>query len=750
MRGDRADAGLMSHKAMMSNNIDRLKQLLFEAEKETLANLEGRLERMVRSSAHDRETFARKLREIVDEEAGHRREIGKQLEAVFARAGTVERFRNSVAQILDSALRQAEVDRHQELSEAVAPLVVRTIKTEIHNSKDDLVEALYPITGRMVKAYVGNAIRDLTQQINRRIEANPFMLRMKSLTTGRSVAELALAESQTLELEELYIVRRGSGELIARWPEAPASANRDQVMSGILTAINEFAVEAFQADASSLRQIDLGNSRIYLRASPSYLLAAKCKGVASPNVEQIIDDEFLTTISSTTGNTNGNGVAHQSASAVSASVPALAERLDTRLSEERTKMENASLGASPTRGLLVVACLLLAAWLSWTLYESYGHTRVESLTARILSGADELQGYPVRAEVAPYGAEVDIIGLAPTEATKANVLQKLRTALPGTRLNDQLTVVSVDTYDPGPELAGLREDMAVLRRKLTQRAVHYATSRTSRRLHGISTDLDQLAVNLKDSTDKAKVARSKVEIKAILSDLDQHVDVAASSTLSHTELVALRSKLGRLTDRIAAETRNIQSLLVNNAAAASGALRPLEPSRSDLTHIEEELSIQAERLATLIIAANQAFAIKPPPQPTPPPIIERVEVKLTPRQKLEAWTAANAIFFGESTNYRNSQRAENKLDRFADLLNNNNILIRVVGFTDEKGPQDRNVLLSEERAQKVRLALIQRGIAPARLVAVGRENTIVLSPVIGRESPNRRVQFELGFEDEFN
>ena len=121
----------------MSQSVDKLKELLFQPESDAIAALSSRIE------------------------------------AVFDRAGTNERFQSSVATVLDGALREAEVARHEEVSTAIAPLIVKTVKTEIRNSTDDLVEALYPATGRMVKAYVASAIKDLTDQINRRLEANP-------------------------------------------------------------------------------------------------------------------------------------------------------------------------------------------------------------------------------------------------------------------------------------------------------------------------------------------------------------------------------------------------------------------------------------------------------------------------------------------------------------------------------------------------------------------------------------------------
>lgn len=96
---------------------------------------------------------------------------------------------------------------------------MRTIRTEILNSRDEMVEALYPITGRMVKAYVASAIRDLAAQINRSVDSNPLMLRLRSVVSGKSIAELALADSAGLQLDGLYLIRRGTGELVCYWPQ---------------------------------------------------------------------------------------------------------------------------------------------------------------------------------------------------------------------------------------------------------------------------------------------------------------------------------------------------------------------------------------------------------------------------------------------------------------------------------------------------------------------------------------------------
>ena len=189
-----------------SHGVSRLKELLFDSESQALADLSRRIDRLTEINTDER----RALRESID--------------GLFDRVGTPERMEYSVATILDGAIRRAEVDRHKELADAFSPLVVRTVRTEIRNSRDELVEALYPMTGRMVKAYVASAMKDLMQEVNRRIEQNPFMLRMASIVTGRSPAELALARRavraglRALAAMGVVESRHGSGTYIHGGP----------------------------------------------------------------------------------------------------------------------------------------------------------------------------------------------------------------------------------------------------------------------------------------------------------------------------------------------------------------------------------------------------------------------------------------------------------------------------------------------------------------------------------------------------
>lgn len=662
----------------MSHSVDRLKELLFESESRALSDVQQRLE------------------------------------AVFSRAGTEERFRVAVAGVLDRALRQAETDRHAELSEAVAPLIVRTIRTEIVNSRDELVDALYPITGRMVKAYVASAIADLAAQINRKVEGNPLMLRVRSIFSGKSVAELAMADANSLRVEQIYLIRRGTGELIGHWPQND-SDNRSQVMSGVLAAINEFASDAFGEDGASLRQIDMGDARVYLRTSPLYLLAARCTGIAPVSVERLLDDAFLSTIERCQTLTAPPG---------SSPPPAPYQNQLSRLSDQLTigfdglATRQSRSGISPAILLLGFVGLVLAGIGGWIALDRYFVHRAQDIALAAIKATPGTTGYPVDIDVGPFGRRVSLTGLIQDQTVKSGVLQQLRSGLPGTTIDDHLTPLPGVNGDIGP---------AIERAAITASLV-----RAAHQLENVTIDLSHLTA----TTDQP--AQRQL--------LDRTTTLAAKAA---KELRNAESDLQRSPDEQFKLGEELRQKAAEIAAIATGRApsQPIPANAPAETAAESagQLELAADQIATVAAALVQADAVRRnlPPAAT---IVRAPDI--TAFERLAVFVRTHAVFFADDLAYRNDDQAGKTLDELARLMRETAALLRIVGYTDAKGTADRNLELSANRARKVLDALASRGVPTGRLVAVGRHDANQIASAIGETSPNRRVEFELGFDGE--
>jgi len=341
--------------------------------------------------------------------------VETELRALAASRLSRADLKTATANVLADALREAEVKNHRALADALAPLIVRAIQAEIRNSRDDMVEALYPIVGRLVSASVADGIRRITENIAERIDAlisaRRWTWRVKALVTGRSVAEIALAESQRARVTRVLCLERGSGQLIAAWPQVE-NDGRSDMMSGLIAAITEFAATTFAGEGGSLRALDLGARHVLLRSSATLIVAAECDGVLRPADEQAIDEAFLDLL-------------------------ARHERIREISAADLAGLDGALAGAEPAkrssgaaRWTLRLVAVGLAGWIAWSAGLAMLHwsreRRVDQAFAVARAAAPGASGYPLNLIVDHHARRVRLVGLAPSLAEQQSLLDALR------------------------------------------------------------------------------------------------------------------------------------------------------------------------------------------------------------------------------------------------------------------------------------------------------------------------------------
>jgi outer membrane protein OmpA-like peptidoglycan-associated protein len=575
-----------------------------------------------------------RLKELLfDKESREIDALAQRLAAVAERAGSDASFRSSVAATLEGALRDAEAANHHQVSDALAPLVVRTVRTEVEASSDALPGKLYPHIGVMVRDYVRSAIRDLMEDINRRLEdgltKNRLSLRIRSWTTGRPMAELALADTGRFEVEELHLIRRGSGELLAHWsrsnpehPEGRQPDGNDALLSGLLTAMTAFIEEVYEAEKAGLRTIDFGGHTVYLRGSPLHLLAAKCRGATGAGLHTLLDAEFLRALE-----TNGRAP----------DLAAISQRLETGIAERQKNQRQAQRrsGMRPLRFLLWLLALALVTYFGWHGYLTYRTGTLQASVDKVIAETPAMKGYPTRATVEHGGARIEVSGLAPSGDIRTDILKRLGEVAPASVISETIGVV------PGAESAHLADEAA----------------RTRERLATLEVRLETMAATLAGMSKSMNGMNASLETMARMATVD-------------AQLQGLRKEVA-------------------------------------------------------------ALAPKP-----------------DPRADLERWLRTHAIFFSEDTAYSVPERTDAALDALATLMRGTDTVVRIIGHTDERGTNDRNLALAMARADRVAADLARRGVDPSRLRTVGRTAVLDISQRSGASSPNRRVVFEPAFAGE--
>ncbi len=753
----------------MADTVNKLKELLFERESATLAELEQRIAEIARAEHRSRAQISESLRqlELIRQLGDEGRLLHARLEGQFAsletrtnelttrtgelnartgeldqrtgrlstRIGTPEALRTSVAEVIDDVIVEARKTKQEDLSRALAPMLVKTIKAELRNNQAEMVEALYPITGQLVKSYVASAMRDLTNRLNRGLQSNGFMLRMRSMFSSYSMAELRLAESQQLEIDELYLIRRGSGELLLRFPEALHRSNSDTHMSGVLAAINDFAAQAFQSDGGHLRSFDLDDFTLFLRGSPVYLLAAKCRGVAAPGVESVIDALFLDAVSRFHEvEVSGSGGAMPFRMLAD-----LKSEAEGRIAERHEELASAGMPFSPLRALVATAVLAVIAGGGWYAFTTWEMERTRTAAREAIAGSPSMSGYPVTLDVGYRGHSIAISGIAPTATARSDVMTRLAAALQGIEIHDRgLAALPASGPDLTPQITSVSNRIGEIEQQTARAAALRSLERARRRLQDTLPDLNELSGLQAVATRRSVVAGARGSVETAVGAVGQQISALRDRHASIDQERRTNDAMRATTAQLRRTALELSGLIGQRTPTSEIPSAPT--SRLDVSDAAEMLALAAERLASVSAAAAQAASIKipEPVKPAPPP----------PREQLAAYAARNAIFFANNADYREPAKANAVIAEVARLARQAGVLVRVVGYTDERGGQTRNNALSQARADKVAEALLAAGLPRRLVVAVGRTTGPDLSTAIGPDSANRRAQFEIGFDGE--
>ncbi|WP_435579411.1 cell envelope biogenesis protein OmpA [Gilvibacter sp.] len=217
--------------------------------------------------------------------------ISQRLDTITQTLESKEKLAKKVDPIFEEHMEQFV----EEIPTRLGPVITKTLKEQIANSKDQVVEALYPILGKMVKRYIQNELALLSENINNKVN-NTFTLKglqrkLKALFTGVKESDIILSELDAPELMEVFVIKKGSGMLLGNYSNQQ-TLDKD-LISGMLTAIKSFVEDAFQGESQNLEGIDYELYKIQIQNFHSYYMAVVVSGNLTPQFENEIEDLIL-------------------------------------------------------------------------------------------------------------------------------------------------------------------------------------------------------------------------------------------------------------------------------------------------------------------------------------------------------------------------------------------------------------------------------------------------------------------------
>ena len=209
-----------------------------------------------------------------------------ELEAL--RAILLDGYRERVAD-LERELEDVEhrITDEEALLATVTPVLGDAIRRRIRDAREEMIEALYPIIGQLVVRAVSEAIRDLARKIDAQVRTSftPQVLwwRLRARIGGASPGELALREALPFQVAQVFLIHRKTGLLLQHACAAEEPAEDSDLIGSMLSAIRDFAEDAFgRGEQADLDVIEYGDRRILIEAGEHAYLAVVVDGVEPP------------------------------------------------------------------------------------------------------------------------------------------------------------------------------------------------------------------------------------------------------------------------------------------------------------------------------------------------------------------------------------------------------------------------------------------------------------------------------------
>ncbi|GGW81599.1 OmpA family protein [Alteromonas halophila] len=201
--------------------------------------------------------------------------------------------RDIVGAVVVEALHDRQ-KQNDDLSTVFVPLVEKSVEKSVTRHSDQFIGYFYPVVGKLVRKSVAAFLSDVLEKTNTLLEnslsVKGLVWRIKARQAGVSFSQYVAAQTFAYQVEQVFLIDANTGILlnsVARENHSHADAD---MVSGMLTAINDFVGDSFahtnNQEEQQLASVKTDDFTLLLQRGPSLVLVAAVTGQAPAQVSQ--------------------------------------------------------------------------------------------------------------------------------------------------------------------------------------------------------------------------------------------------------------------------------------------------------------------------------------------------------------------------------------------------------------------------------------------------------------------------------
>jgi hypothetical protein len=219
-----------------------------------------------------------------------------RLLAALARLEQRGLFADWQSRTLADALRMA-LARDPVFAETMGTLISRGVHTTVQRDSAAFGKALAPAMGPAIRNAVTMMLQGLVHSVetvvDQRLSPKSLGWRWQAWRTGKSFAEVAFLATLVFRVEHVFLVHRSGGVQLLHVAKAGVVAREPDLISSMLTAIQDFVRDAFAAPSGdTLTSFAVGELTVVAETGSNAVLAAVVRGQARPAIRLRVREQL--------------------------------------------------------------------------------------------------------------------------------------------------------------------------------------------------------------------------------------------------------------------------------------------------------------------------------------------------------------------------------------------------------------------------------------------------------------------------
>jgi len=215
--------------------------------------------------------------------------------------GRLEHFRlqpQDVSRVLPDAI-GLRAQQDTRLLTSMIPITQEALSLSIKQSPQLISDSIAPILGPAIRKAISHAMREMVQSLQQAVEDSMswrgIQWRWEAFRTGKSFSEVVLLHTLRFRVEQVFLIHKKTGLLLNHVVAEGVSGQGEEVISGMLTAIQDFVRDSFgQKQDDALESLRIGDLTVWIEQGSGAILAGVIRGAPPLELREVFQETLET------------------------------------------------------------------------------------------------------------------------------------------------------------------------------------------------------------------------------------------------------------------------------------------------------------------------------------------------------------------------------------------------------------------------------------------------------------------------